>query len=352
MQKILFTTFLGIGILSTPSLLQGSRDSSFFSSMNQPKHVEFNNCLLARVNGKPITLYDVVKKLDLIFFRQFPEYKDVLEAKYQFYLINWKAILKDLIEKELVLADAEENNFKVSSGDVRQEMEKLFGPNIIANLDELGLSYDEAWNILKGDLTIRRMMIGRIQSKTIQAITPQAVKTAYEKYAVENRHPETWKYHVISFRDKDPTKAAEAANLAHFLLTHDKVTLNNLSQELTQRSVEKETNINISEEFKHTPKEVSEQYRDILSTLDSGKISHPVAQKSKTAKGTVFRIFIVTAKEPEGADPLEKVENTIKDKIFNEVSAKETEAYFLRLRKHFAVQEYVAGENYQPFFLR
>lgn len=353
MKRALFAALLGsCCLLTLPADLTALRDSSLLSSINQPTHIEFNNCLLAKVNGKPITLYDVVKKLDLIFYKQYPEYRNILEAKYQFFVINWKSILNDLVEKELVLADAEENNFKVSSGDVRQEMEKLFGPNIIANLDELGLSYDDAWNMLQGDITIRRMTMGRIQSKTMQALTPQAVRAAYEKYAAENRHPEIWKYQVISFRDQDSTKAAEAANLAHHLLVEERLSLKDLAQELSKRGVSKETSVNVSEEFKLSPKDISEQIRDTLAALDSSTFSHPIAQQSKAVKATVFRIFFMSEKIPEGTDPLEKVEEKIKDRIFNDVSSKESEAYFTRLRKHFAVHENMTDKDYQPFVLR
>ncbi len=48
------------------------------------------------------------EKMDMLFLRRFPEYTKSKVARYQFYMANWKAILNELIEKELILADAQE----------------------------------------------------------------------------------------------------------------------------------------------------------------------------------------------------------------------------------------------------
>ena len=63
--------------------------------------------------------------------------------------MNWKYVLQELIDKELILGDAEEKKVAITAGDVRQEMENMFGPNIIANLDKIGLSMDEALKIVR-----------------------------------------------------------------------------------------------------------------------------------------------------------------------------------------------------------
>lgn len=352
MKRTFFALFTAVCCAISPTLVQGALgDSSVLTSKN-PTHVHYHNIVLAKVNNKAITLYDVVKKLDLVFFRQFPQFRDLMEAKYQFYTINWKYVMNDLIEKELVLADGEENNIKVSAGDVRQEMESLFGPNIVANLDELGLTYEEAWSMVKGDLTIRRVMSARINPKAMRSMTPQAVRKAYEAHAAENILPEKWTYRVISFRDKDTTNSAEAANLAHYLLTDGNVEVKDLVAELTKRGLRKETNVNVSEEFSHTPKEVSDLYRSSLATLEKGGFSQPIAQKSKAAGGTVVRLFYMKDKKEAGAEPLDKVEIAIKEKIFSQASTTESEAYFAKLRKNFSVQTYINPDEFQPFSLK
>src|SRR5262249_17801417 len=144
-------------------------------------HIVVNNRILARINEKAISVVDLMKKLDVLFYREFPQYTSSKVARYQFYQANWKNVLQELIDKELILADAEENKLPISSGDVRQEMEQLFGPNIIANLDKVGLSFDDAWKIVQGDITIRRMMYMRVNAKAMRQVTPQDVWAAYEE---------------------------------------------------------------------------------------------------------------------------------------------------------------------------
>src|SRR5690349_1216698 len=65
-----------------------------------------DNRVLALVRGHVITVYDLVKKLNMIFYRQFPEYRSVPEARFQFYQTHWKAMLQDAVERYLVLAYA------------------------------------------------------------------------------------------------------------------------------------------------------------------------------------------------------------------------------------------------------
>lgn len=351
MKKNIFSSCIFALLLCSPLSMDAIGDTSLLSS-RQPTHIHYQNTVLARVNGKAVTLYDVVKKMDMIFYRQFPQFRDLLEAKYQFYTINWSHFLKDAIDKELVLADAEENKINISAGDIRQEMETLFAPNIIASLDQIGISYDEAWNLVKSDMIIKRMMMGRVNPKAQRALTPLAIRKAYEKYAAENINPERWRYQVISFRDADTVRGADVANHAYQILTQEKLPLDSLVAELEKNGLGKETNINISEEFYHTPKEVSEAYRTPLTNLFPNTFSRPTAQKSKAAKTTIFRIFYLKAKDPAAADPLEKVEGKIKEKIFAEISEKETDAYFTRIGKRFAVQKFTLPEDYQPFSMQ
>ena len=95
-----------------------------FAASNKPEPFLFggnsaqiiiNNRVLARVNGKPISVIDVMKKMDMIFLRQYPEYAEVPQARFQFYELSWKHVLEDLIDKELILADAEEAKMQVQA---------------------------------------------------------------------------------------------------------------------------------------------------------------------------------------------------------------------------------------------
>lgn len=330
--------------------LQCHAQSALLGGSSQPEHVIVNNRVLAKVNGRAISVIDLMKKMDLLFYKEYPQYTSIPEARYQFYQANWKSMLKELINKELILADAEENKLQVNSGEVRQEMEHLFGPNIIGNLDKIGMTFDEAWKIIQGDIQLHRMLYIRVNSKASREVTPKVVYSNYEEFAKENVVLDKWIYRVISIRDKDPTVAAATANVAYQLLTIDGIPLADLSEKLKKHSTTSKSSINISELFVHTGKEVSPAYKDILEKMPPKTYSTPIAQKSKD-KSLVFRFFYLDEMNPGGAPPFKDVEIKIKEKLLAKEMNEKGEAYVKKLYQHFDVQEMIP-EGFEPFSLK
>lgn len=314
-----------------------------------------NNRVVAKVNGKAISIMDITKKMDMLFYRQYPQYASSVPARFQFYQANWKYVLQELIDKELILADAQEAKLPVSLGDVRQEMESLFGPNIIHNLDQAGLTFEEAMKMVQDDLIIKRMIYARVNAKVIKLITPQDVREAYEKYAQEHIRPDSWRYHVISIRDKDVSKGAEAANLVHNFL-NENVPLQELSGNVKKTHPFENTSVNISEEHTHTEKEMPETSRAILETLQSKSYSKPIPQQSRTDKSTVFRIYYLDQMEKGGSPPLNEAENEVRNGLASIAVRDETERYIKRLRQYYDVQENTLKEimasDFQPYSLK
>lgn len=329
----------------------------YVMGQSRERHVNVNNRILAVVNGKPLSVYDVMKKMDVHFYRQFPEYASSAEARHQFYQAQWKNMLRDLVDKELILADAESAKVEVSAGDVRQEMENMFGPNIIANLDKLGMTYAEAEEIVKGDILLRRMLFVRVQNKVMRKVTPQVVRNAYEHYAKDNVKAPEWKYQVISVRDDDAVRGAETANMAYRLLTEDHVGIGELKTKLAEvGAVVNPDSINVSEEFAHTEKEVSSAYKEVLSHLQPGIFSVPTAQSSRRDNGKVFRIFFLKEMVSGGAQAFSAVESLIKEKLMDDEMDKETISYLKQLRDHYHVKDSdissAIPEGFEPFTLK
>lgn len=348
--------FFFLFITSLVSSLQAINDNILFGQENAPRLV-VNNRILAKVNEKAISVVDVMKKMDVLFYREFPQYTSSVQARYQFYKANWKHILGELVSKELVLADAEENKLPVSNGDVRQEMEALFGPNIITNLDKINLSYDEAQKIVQGDITIRRMIYVRVNSKVLKQVTPQLVRAAYEEYATNpaNAKPDIWKYIVVSIRGKDTAITAEAANLAYELI-NQQTPLADLSAKIQENPLFEKTQINVSEEYNLEEKDISAAYKEVLVKMEPNTHSQPIVQTSRSDKSTsLFRIFVLKDVERGGLSSFSDMEMPIREKLLEEAMAKETDAYLKRLRKHFHVQEdYLTkmDESFEPFSIK
>lgn len=351
--RIFFFIFLTLSMSSwnsavADSLLMGSKEPQ----------VIVNNRILAKANGKPISVIDLMKKMDMLFYRQFPQFASSPAARYQFYLANWKSVLSEMIDKELIVADAEESKLEVSAGDVRQEMELLFGPNIIENLDKIGLSFDEAYEMVLADITIRRMMYFRVQAKALAQATPLKIREYYDQVAKNTIRDNEWVFRVVTIRHRDPTKAADMANRVQALLQEDKVPFDDIQAKLKENGSDskRQPTVNISEEYHTKEKELSEAYKTTLSALTPDSYSMPISQKSRADNSAVIRIFYLKEVIPGGAIPFKELEAKIKDKLVSEAADQESKAYLGRLRQHFHTQEDFLPElistDFQPFMLK
>lgn len=342
--------FSGVELCADSPLLGGSS--------SQEKRIAVNNRILAKANGKAISVVDIMKKMDMLFYRQFPEFTSSSEARYQFYMANWKHVLSEMIDKELIVADAEESKLAINASDVRQEMESLFGPNIIANLDKIGLTFNEAYDMVLADITIRRMMYFRAQMKAISQATPQKIREYYDEVAKTNIRDNEWIYSVITVRHRDPVKAATTANMVHGMLVEDRVPLADLQNRLKEMNSNpsRSPSVTVSEEFHTKEKELSDSFRTTLAILNPGAYSIPISQKSRTDNSTVIRIFFLKNMIPGGAIPFKEMEAKIKMKLIEDAAEKESEAYITKLRQHFDVQDSqmqaLISSDFEPFSLK
>lgn len=357
-MKNKLTSFFVILSCLLSSLLVGAQTDLFQKTVQEPKRIIINNRILAKVEGKPISTYDVAKKMDLLFYRQYPEYISSIPARYEFYQYSWKSVMEELIHKELILADAKEHKIEVSSGDIRQEMETSFGPNIIENLDKVGMSFDDAANIMEGDILIGRMLSYRANARALKAVTPLKVRQAYEEYIKDpnNIRHNQWRYQVITVKDRNPKKTEDTANKAYQLLIEEKTPLNQLVTTMREKKfLGRKAKVTISAEIVNNEKEVSESYKQILSGMEPGIFSQPSMQKSRANNTTVYRIFYVIEKIPGGAPTFNEMENKLRDQLLEQVSNQETVAYLSRLRHHYRQRDQDLQDtipaDYQPFTL-
>lgn len=326
-------------------------------SLEEKRTIGVNNRILAKIHGKVISVLDVQKKLDVLFYRRFPEYASAPSMRYQFYMINWRPILNDLIDKELILADATESKIEITKGDVRQEMETLFGPNIIVNLDKVGLSFEEAREMIEGDLIIRRMMMLRVNVKAHSSVGPGDIRKAYLKYIETHNKPTEWVYQVITVRHPNPEKGLASANILRNVLAGKQTTIDELASNYQLiEAIDPETKVTFSEEFKQTEKEISDAYKEILAGMTSDSYSQPIEQQSRAKNSTVHRIFYVKVLIPGGTIPLAEVETELHGQLLSEAIAKENEVYLNRLRKQAGLTKEKLAQmvptDFEPFILK
>ncbi len=347
-------------VVMASSSLQAIKDDSLFNAnktQEEPK-IFINNRILARVNGKPISTFDLIKKMDLAFYRQYPQYTSSIVARSQYYDMSWKYVLEDIIDKELILADAKESKIEVSGGDTRQELEASFGPNIIANLDKAGITFDEAYKIMQEEIIIRRLVSGRVHAKAVRQVTPIKVRRAYEEFIQdpENARLTQWSYRIVTIKDRNLQKTEETAKATYQLLM-DGVPLDQLVSQLKERKIlGRKGKVTVSDIIKHNDKEISKDYRDILSHLDTGMFSQPFAHKSRSNNTTVYRILSIEEKIPGGIPPFREMEVSLKDKLLGQAIDQETDHYLKKLRDHYHIRpqdlEAYLPADYQPFILK
>ncbi len=303
-----------------------------------------HNRVLANVNGNPITVIDVMKRMDILFLKQFPEYTQSVNARYQYYQANWKRTLNELIDKELILADSKEVKMEISPADVRQEMEDLFGPNIIVNLDKIGINIEEATKIVHGDIAIRRMMFLRVTSKALGKVTPTSTRQLYEEFALRNTKPPAYTYNVITIRD--PILGKETAEKIYSAL---------IEKKSLEESTKGLAGVTVSEAFTHTEKEIAPQNVEIIKSVKVGEVSSPQTQKSRADNSTVYRLFYVTGYNDGSPPSYHDVEAKLKEGLLSKYIDDEQTAYFKRLRKHYAMKDSdlkaLVPADFNPFSL-
>ncbi|MDP1880873.1 MAG: peptidylprolyl isomerase [Parachlamydiaceae bacterium] len=346
-----------LSLISISSLKALGNDSSFLQSRNEPK-IFVNNRILAVVNGKPLTTYDLMKKMDLSFYREYPHYTSSVEARYQFYQMAWKHTLEEMIDKELILADAKEMKVEISSGDIRQEMESSFGPNIIGNLDKVGMSYDEAAKIIESDMIIRRMIGGRVHSKAIRQVTPSKIRASYDEFIQDpaNTRSTQWSYQVITIKEPSIEQTEKTAKTTYQLLMNG-LALDDLVDHMKkEKLLDRKGNITVSNLLSNQDQELSKDYKAAMDDLNPGMYSTPFMHKSRATRSTVYRIIFVKDKIPGGTPTYQEIETMLKNRLLDVVIDQETDLYLKKLRDYNHVRqsdiEAQLPASYEPFVLK
>ncbi|MBI2743863.1 MAG: SurA N-terminal domain-containing protein [Chlamydiales bacterium] len=326
------------------------------TSYEEPQHLVINNRILAKINGKTISVVDVVKKMDVFLNRAYPQYASSKAARYQFYTTQWRNTLSQMIDNELMLADAETIELKVSDGEVRESLQERFGPNVMANLESIGITYEEAREMIHAEIVVSRMQWFKINSKAILSVSPQDIKAAYKEFCQKNPPAEEWKYQVLSIRAVDSALLAPLTQKAEALLNTPDTSLQTVYEKIsTEEGVDPSITLTLSPPYEVADKSLSASHRETLSKLVPGAISAPLAQPSKDGS-LVYRIFHLKDHIKKEPPPFEKVSDTLFEELAGKAADRETAQYLAKLRQKFSFEEKHFQESlpadFQPFALK
>ncbi len=341
------------------ALLEATEPFPYLQSFSKPPSLMqtespliINNCALAKVNGKVISLLDVVKKMDLFLYEFDPSLKLSNAEKPQFYMSRWEETLEDMICSELALLEAQQKELKVSDGQVREELEKRFGPYIMENLEKVPLKYEEARQLIRKELLLQQMMWHKVHAKVLQTVTPQIVKQTYQEYLKKNPPVTQWNYRVFSIRGTDKKVCQEIANNAYLLLTKEGKSLENVKEKLKENHPE--IRITLSDLLSKEAHSISKQHLEAIQNLSKASYSKPISQYSRFDKRPVFRLFYLESLKEQSPEDFEGMHDKLKNQLLNYFLEKEKKLYYKTLKKKYHLEEtggrFPLPKEYQPFF--
>lgn len=336
-----------ISLLFTTGLV--AADMPFNFQQGEQK-IAVQNTILAKVNGKTISMMDVKKKMDLLFHQNYPQYASSSQARVQFYESSWRHILMDMIDNELIISDATDKEIKVTDGEIREVLEERFGPNVMQTIDKIGLTYEETWKMIKNDLLVQRMTWWFIHSKATSAVTPQDIRQAYRLYLEENPAYSEWKYRVVSIRVDQPDELL--SDQIYRFLSESHQAPDALDAKL-KKLESPGVSIAVSNEFNAKTQELSEAHRASLTGLAPGDYSKPSFQTSRADKKTVYRIFYLVNKNDHPSPAFEDLSHQLRNDLTQKAVVQESQSYLNKLRKHYGFEaDKTLPEDLHPFSLQ
>jgi len=322
--------------------------------VEQVHEIVVNNRILTKLNGKNISVLDVMKQMDVFLSRYYPQYMDSKTARYQFYSSQWQQTLQQMIDHELMVTDAQTREVKVSDGEVREEIQTRFGPNVMGSLDQLGITYEEAREMVHQDMIVQRIQWVRVTSKVLQKVTSQEIKNSYQTFLQENPAKEEWRYQFVTIRAEGEAAGQELA--AKLAALKEKTQANlSVAADLFKAELPPESTVtlSVSQEFTLEDKAVSQAHRDVLTQMKPAEWSAPTRQLSRDGT-TVVRIFHLKEHTKTNPPAFASIYNDLKNDLLNATAEQENKVYVANLRKKFGFDERSLDipPRFEPFVAR
>ncbi|MCK4934701.1 MAG: hypothetical protein KAR79_03850 [Simkaniaceae bacterium] len=356
MKKIIFSCTVSLLTTLSANFTPAPMNDSFINSSKQvePKMM-IHNRPLAKINGKVISLMDVVKKMNVFINDNHPDVRDSEISLYQFYSTNWQSIFGEIVNNELMLLDAVDKDMPISEGDIHEEMEVRFGPNVMETLDYMSISHEEAFEMIKSEILVRQMLYLKVHVKAKNSITPKQIKNSYQDYLTSTALTEQWQYQVLSVRGEDQDKCLAMITKISNLIQENHLTFENLQEKISNENdfVPEGVRLSISEEFDVNEKNLSNEHQIVLSNLMPEQFSKVEKQQSRHGKNSVFRIFHLKSHTTNHPESFDLIAQELEDKIYNDTFQTAQAEYVDKLIKKYDVEKdpyfESAPNDYQPF---
>jgi hypothetical protein len=324
------------------------------SPLQQEPKLSIHNRILANIAGKAVSVRDVQKQIELMFMERFPEFRNSAEARFQFYQVNWEAALNAVLDRELMLADARKMQMPVSKTDIKDEMERTFGPKVLVTLANLGMTYSEAEEAMEEEILIRRAQYLRVKIPAQESITPGRLKEAYQDYLAYFDAEATWTYRIASFRNGNSEALEALGQKAYEKLCAGKCSFDGLSEVLARDLSDQDgPRCSVSSPYQQKESSISDAYLEGLAGIQGMQFSAPISQVNRRDGQTVVRIFQLIGKEEALPETFASIVPQLESRLMTEALAEQGQKYSLRLREEFEVGEELnqLPKDFQPFSL-
>lgn len=356
MKKYLLTSLVALTSLAFADFTPAPMNDSFMSSSQQmePKMM-IHNRPLAKINSRVISLMDIVKKMNVFINDYHPEVRENEVALYQFYSTNWQSVLDEIINNELMLLDATDQEIPVSDGDIHEEMEERFGPNVMGTLDRVSMDYEEAYAMIQSEILVRQMLYLKVHMRAKHNITPKLIKEFYETYLKTNPATEQWQYQVLTIHGQDEEQCSLLATKISGLIENNGLSLKEIQEklELEEDTALEGIRVSLSEDFDVNENSVSKQHQAVLTKLDTGMHSSPEKQTSRHDNSTVYRIFHLKSHVRMEPQSFQEIAQNLEDELYHNAFQSNQTEYIEKLKKKYDIEKNpyfdTFSADYQPF---
>lgn len=316
---------------------------------DKPTEIQADRRMLVRVRNSTLTSTDVMKKMDLIFYQQFPHLRSMPKERLKFYEANWRHVLQDLVDRKLIMIFAEENHFEVSHGDIREEMEALFGPNVLLALYDAKVPFEDAYEMVKQEIMMRRLVSFYVKGAVLASLTPQKVKERYLEKLEKSSPQEKIVWHILSL--KAPAEM-DAKALMEGIVSSLNTSASTFEKE--KEMVPANCELTLSPLFVTESAQVSPALKPILDTLEANRWSAPLPAK-ETKNGMVkWNAYLVKERKKGEKVPFSSVEEAIREEMSGPLLEEKRIAFMADLAQKYDVLFAMSDKEmdaYHPFSL-
>jgi peptidyl-prolyl cis-trans isomerase SurA len=288
--------------------------------------------IVARVNNEIITVSDYQKAMDDLQAEVEHDCQNCTPDKVQAELADQKKdVLRSLIDNALLLEHAKDLGISVET-DVIKKMDEVRKENTFATMEELQKAVESsgiAWEDYKTQIR-NRLLTQEVISREVGGrmnFTTDEIKQYYEAHKEEFDTPEEVVLAdlFLSTDGKTPEEAAAVRQKAEDL--HNRITRGEDFGQLATRYSEASTAPQGGSLGAFKRGALSKQIEDVVFAMNKGQVTDVIQVK------TGFEIFKVVNRFEAGVQPLEKVQDAITNKLYEEKMEPAMRTYLAELRE-------------------